>query len=126
MASPSSRGGVWPVLLEKAVAKFYGTYENLVGGNTMEGMYLLTGRPVYDFATSKWSASTVYDKVAAWDRLGYTMTCSVSNPPSGSGLVGYHAYTLIGVAQYNGTKLYKIRNPHGNEKFVGPWSDVSG
>jgi len=24
----------------------------------------------------------------------------------------------------DGTKLYKMRNPHGEEKYKGPWSDT--
>ena len=34
-----------------------------------------------------------------------------------------HAYTVIGVAEYNGEQLIKMRNPWGVEKYTGPWSD---
>jgi hypothetical protein len=38
-------------------------------------------------------------------------------------LITGHAYSIIGVATYNGTNLVKIRNPWGSEGWAGPWSD---
>lgn len=40
------------------------------------------------------------------------------------GLVTSHAYTVLGVAQYNGQKFVKCRNPWGVERYTGPWSDT--
>ena len=34
---------IWPFLLLKALAKYYSTYQSLVGGNTIELMEQLTG-----------------------------------------------------------------------------------
>jgi len=55
------------------------------------------------------------------------MTASVSQPShvDVKGLVNGHAYSLIGVAEYQQIKLVKIRNPWGAEKYKGPWSDKS-
>jgi len=39
------------------------------------------------------------------------------------GLVMGHAYTLVGVGEYNGERLVNIRNPWGSEKYSGTWSD---
>jgi len=37
-----------------------------------------------------------------------------------------HAYTLLGAVKLSdGTKLFKLRNPWGTEKYQGPWSDSS-
>lgn len=41
------------------------------------------------------------------------------------GLSDNHAYTIIGNAEYQGTKLVKIRNPWGSEGYTGPYSDKS-
>jgi len=43
-----------------------------------------------------------------------------------NGLYYGHAYTLLGgVELASGTRLVKIRNPHGSESYSGPWSDTS-
>jgi len=44
-AKRTPRGAWWAPILEKAGAKFYGTYENLHGGNEHEAIYTLTGMP---------------------------------------------------------------------------------
>lgn len=38
-------------------------------------------------------------------------------------IVTGHAYTMLGAFQYKNTKLIKVRNPWGIEKYTGPWSD---
>jgi len=39
------------------------------------------------------------------------------------GLIKGHAYTVLGVAEYNGHRLIKCRNPWATERYTGPWSD---
>ena len=42
-----------------------------------------------------------------------------------TGLVGPHAYTVLGPVELsNGQRLVKLRNPWGYEKYSGPWSDT--
>ena len=37
-----------------------------------------------------------------------------------------HAFTVLGTERLSdGTKLMKVRNPWGAEKYAGPWSDSS-
>jgi len=44
-----------------------------------------------------------------------------------NGLYYSHAFTVLGGIELNdGTKLVKIRNPHGREAYRGPWSDKWG
>ena len=50
------------------------------------------------------------------------------NEENDYGLVGSHAYTLLGAADLkegNKTvhKLIKVRNPWGHEMYTGPWRD---
>jgi hypothetical protein len=39
--------------------------------------------------------------------------------------VGGHVYALLSVHEYNGTLLYKLRNPWGSGEWNGAWSDRS-
>ena len=51
------------------------------------------------------------------------MCCSVGENGEVNGLFKSHAYTLIGAYEYKGTRLVKIRNPHGSGEWTGDWND---
>lgn len=112
----------WGPLLEKASAKYFGTYDLMYGGVTTEALYAFTGMPsMYFMKNGGWNASKYWKYISKWDKLGYIMTSGVQR--SSYGLVGSHAYTVLGAAEYNGEKLILVRNPWGKEKYTGPWSD---
>jgi hypothetical protein len=123
----SPNGAWWGPILEKGAAKFYGRYENMNGGLPSESLYALTGMPTVEFDTKTTSESLIWEYLSAADKRKYVMTASVSRQDKTDlkGLVNNHAYTLIGVAEYNKIKLVKIRNPWGAEEYKGPWSDKS-
>jgi hypothetical protein len=67
-----------------------------------------------------------------WDRLieakshRSIMECSTRNSPATRrmGLVCYHAYSIVGLAELNnGTRLLKIRNTWGHGEWEGKWRD---
>ena len=41
----SDNNGLWPMLLEKAFAKFYGNYNAIQGGSVGKAVELMTGAP---------------------------------------------------------------------------------
>jgi calpain-15 len=49
ICSKTNRKQLWLSLLEKALAKLAGNFENLAEGNTLEGFSLLTGYLFTDF-----------------------------------------------------------------------------
>ncbi len=61
MAKKSHNGAYWVPIMEKAAAKFFGTYENIDGGHESEGIYALTGMPTITMRHNKW------DYFKAWD-----------------------------------------------------------
>lgn len=61
------------------------------------------------------------------DSKDYIM-CAGINPKDnleGTGLIGMHAYTVIGAKEFDGIKLVLVRNPHGRNEWSGDWSDNS-
>lgn len=67
-------GDAWVVLLEKAMAKFKGSYANLDGGNVMWAMRVLTGDPVHKY---------IHDKASGvWKRWELAKAADRHNPLS--------------------------------------------
>lgn len=54
--------------------------------------------------------------------LDYPMVAS-SGKSGNYDVATSHAFTLLGTAEHDGQKLYKIRNPWGTETYSGSWSD---
>ena len=170
---------MWAALLEKAMAKFVGTYAQIAGGHEPFAMIAFTGFPqVYQYKRvpinpertvakigewergwAQWNSRSspcvgyrptleqinclnddLFPKLLEYDRLNYMMAASIVcyEPPKSAeefvradGLVVGHAYSLLSVEDIEGTRLIKLRNPHGRgspdnpTEWNGRWSDVS-
>ncbi len=42
-------GSIWHIILEKAYAKFYGSYSNIISGNPCDALRDLTGAPSFKY-----------------------------------------------------------------------------
>jgi hypothetical protein len=42
---PDDGKGLWPIILEKAIAKYFGSYESIVGGEPSKAVFAFTGAP---------------------------------------------------------------------------------
>ena len=121
---------MWTAVLEKAFAKYHGNYKHIEAGLPIFAVRTMTGAPfeVYDHRSDDINAPKLWEKLVAHDMNKDIIT---SGSPAGSdkttsasGLVQGHAFTLLGTHVTSaGDKLVKIRNPHGNEKYEGMWSD---
>lgn len=125
---------VWVPLIEKAYAKFYGSYAAISGGWTMEGIEDLTGGVSYAR-----EMHDVLDLDALWNELvehtsrenkSKTYACGSNRPENAGGvkqenLIYNHAYAVLKAAEYNGKRFVVIRNPWGNNEWKGRWSDGS-
>jgi len=128
-ADRSNFGAMWMPLLEKAYAKLNGNYDRTEWGSGYESLRQLSARPVFFFQHEKIKASEG-DEFALFHRMSkenHPMVISCCNVPGGSaapdGLQNAHAYTLLDVVEYKGTRLAKIRNPWSTEGYNGEWSD---
>lgn len=126
-ARPSKNGAWWVPLLEKAYAKFTGTYIHLNGGHAVQALHAFTGMPMRSENVKKLSDNQIWNIVSAADKRNYIMVAG--NQKDYAGLVGGHAYTLLGAYEVRDpttgqmARLFKVRNPWGAEQYRGPWSD---
>ncbi|XP_067948715.1 calpain-15-like isoform X2 [Watersipora subatra] len=134
------RKQLWVPLLEKAMAKVFGSYSALISGTTQEGLAVLTGFPceTIDFETMRRERALNKDDVdLVWARL---LSCIESRLLMGCssgykslhpqeldavGLVSNHAYSILDVRLVHGEKLLRLRNTWGRFAWTGNWSEHS-
>ena len=123
---------MWPIILEKAFAKYHGNYGHTEGGLSMIGVQTLTGSPYTMYTNKDENESDLWNALVSADQAKDIITCDTHSTPSGShdesdpvyGIAYNHAYTVVGVKQLStGDKLVQVRNPWGVETYKGPWSD---
>jgi hypothetical protein len=125
---------LWVLLLEKAWAKLYGSYERIEAGLTREALRDLTGAPTkVIFSDDK----NLWSEITTGERENYIMTAGANEEEDLSrstqdrlGLVASHAYSLVSVHEVKAgdgekVKLVKLRNPWGDKEWKGKWSDES-
>lgn len=123
----SNFGAWWMPLLEKAYAKLNGNYARIEGGSGFESLRQLSGKPVFFFEHEKVAQqeADLYGKFKKFASENYPMVLSCCKAPGDApdGLQTQHAYTLMDVAEVQGERLAKVRNPWSSEGYSGPWAD---
>lgn len=130
---------LWPMILEKALAKMHGSYSLMVGGGGGKpvgygGLLMaLSGGPWYWMTIGK--ELKTEEKVSnylRWMRhkAQRLLVVSCSASPSDKerlGLVGHHAYSILGMhsifEEDNEIHLVELRNPWGWFEWKGKWSN---
>jgi len=144
---------LWAVLLEKAFAKFCGSYANLEGGSTIWALRAMTGDHARWFEQDKerktWLRKDLVNKKDPKDRRAHglrvqdekidhdmmfeilqkydklnSVLCA-SGASGEDGLVEGHAYSILQVKKVKKIRLIQIRNPWGSGEWRGDWSDKS-
>jgi calpain-15 len=130
--SKANGSELWVMILEKAWAKVYGSYERIERGTSNGALRDLTGAPTvtYKFEDGTWDAilEGVKNEFIVCAAAG-------SNKASqqileGIGLIGNLTYAVIHAQEVqagrDGTvRLVKLRNPWSNAEWQGDWSDSS-
>lgn len=128
--------GLWVSLIEKAFAKFYGSYAALERGYVTQALEDMTGCEAECIQLS--SAGRGVGKQTLWDTLlRYKKNSYIMGAGTGAsllvdkeirdmGIVFNSAYTIYDIGQVDGHKLLKLRNPPGeHEEWKGDWGDNS-
>ncbi|XKL67033.1 hypothetical protein PGB90_010453 [Kerria lacca] len=133
---PTNSTEFWAALLEKAYAKFYGSYESLSqGGSTTRALQDLTGGIVQSFGLSNQDRYLTYQVLNSAVPRSSLLIASI-NLKDGkrqlrlrNGLMTQHAYSVTGLARVRGptgeTPLVRLRNPCGQGEWTGAWSERS-
>lgn len=93
---------------------------------------VLTGQPhgSLRFGAKK-TIDYLWDKIVEFDTKRYVMyAASTDSGEEENGLVGAHAYTILGATKVTDAdgdehRLVKARNPWASERYSGAWSDDS-
>jgi len=121
---------LWVSVLEKSVAKYYGTYAAIEPGYVHHGLELLTGCRAECVSISKPSRGVgkagLWACLQKWFRMEYMIGAGSQNH-SPSGLAKQATYLVLEVASLRtGEQLLKLGNPPGwTERFDGAWGPTS-
>uniref|UniRef100_A0A182J4L5 Uncharacterized protein n=1 Tax=Anopheles atroparvus TaxID=41427 RepID=A0A182J4L5_ANOAO len=138
----ANRNEFWSALLEKAYAKFYGSYGALDGGTAREAMQDLTGGLTEFYQPKKMVGreDQLWEILRSGFELGSLFACNLKSDPTGEnvatreGLLRGHSYSISKVHTVDGLlsegtssiRLLRVRNPWGaGIEWNGRWSDKS-
>eukprot|EP01041_Mallomonas_annulata_P001607 gene1607-3102_t len=127
---------LWVPLIEKAYAKYYGSYSSLEKGFVHHALEDLTGAESQCLFLS--NASRGPGKKALWDTLmryrknGFILGAGTGAAEQADkeilemGIIFNAAYTIYEVREVDEHRLLKLRNPPGDhDEWKGDWSDKS-
>jgi len=133
---------MWVPLLEKAFAKYFGNYSHTIAGDPNTALQTMQGGPGFSYYfdndhTPSWISryndetsledtwNLLVKHTAAKDLMTMWTPGKSDSYMNKFGLYNRHAFTVLGgVELADGTRLVKIRNPHGKENYKGPWGDT--
>jgi calpain len=126
--SSSNKKEFWPALLEKAYAKFRGSYKNIDGGLTEYALQDFSGGIIETHFLGDLNAENAVEFFKSKLRKNALLGAAITDANTDkSQLPSGHAYTITGAAKYKSNKiLIRVRNPWGNAtEWKGAWSDES-
>ncbi len=132
--SKTDQKELWVILLEKAYAKAYGSYWEIIGGDPVHALRDLTGAP-YDRVEDFSDLNAAWAQIKEANTKQYMLTCftkstQITEEKSGEGLVAGHAYTILDVrniidSRGQPARILQIRNPWGKFEWSGDFGDNS-
>jgi calpain-15 len=140
--SPSFAGkataNIWPILLEKAWAKVWGSYEGIISGAGSEAIKFLLPYEIehekYEF--KKVDVDKFWEKIFSSIKAKHLVICSSHAEDNDAdlepeeveiGLLVRHCYAITGAYYHevggNKLRLLKVLNPWNSHRYTGPWHD---
>lgn len=123
---------IWAIILEKAFAKVFKSYEGLTSNDPSVALTYLTGGAVDSKVLD--SNDNLWERMKEFSTKKWIMALTTSSNPDSagnvvdeSGIVSNHAYSLINAFELpeENVKLIQVRNTWGHSEWKGDWSDKS-
>ena len=131
-ASVGDDGSLYGTIIEKMFAKYYGNYENIVGGWMGAAVAAMNGSPYMEFwLNENTDKEMIWNEIVGADAETNIITagsnfCGSHDNTTAEGVQCGHAYSLLhAFTLSDGTRLIKCRNPWGAERYAAKWSDGS-
>ena len=117
---PAPDNSLWPLMMEKAMAKMQGNYAHLNSGKSYRGIRLLRGGPFKRYEPKDMTLDAIWDKLAEHFSHGDIVTASSMDGSDAdqfaSGVTKGHAFSVLGSKRLNnGDRVVIIRDPHGKD-----------
>jgi len=118
-------GNYWPLVLEKSWAKLFGDYKTIEAGLQAEVFKAMTQAPVdvhmHNKIVSQEDKTNLWNKLVAGTSNKFPMGATTpSTPPGDIGVIGGHAYALLGAFQYGQfPRAVQLFNPHHKDHYKG-------
>lgn len=117
---PSPAGEWWPVILEKAFAKIYGSFFAVHGGIDQAVLLAMTGAYVHVTKHTERSQEEMWAALRWATRARHPMGTSSSERHKKYGVVGAHAYaTLEAYEDPHHGRVVRVFNPWNSDSFKG-------
>jgi hypothetical protein len=111
---------LWYPILEKAYAKWKGSYDRIGnGGSPASVLTALTGKSTRYFDTSYNDADEIFRAVKAGGDAKVPMTAGTHDDKkiyTNTGVYADHAYSVLGAEESGGKKFILLRNPWGESE----------
>jgi hypothetical protein len=98
--------------LEKAYAKLYNGYNNIVIGYSSDALRDLTGAPTEYIDIKKQDIAVFWAKME--ESIAKKFVLTVSSKTDAEDITSKHCYSIMNINEKNNKKYIKIRNPQGH------------
>jgi hypothetical protein len=119
-ANDADKMELWFPILEKAFAKWKGSYDAIGnGGSSAAAMTALTGKSTDYLSTGYESADQIFKAIKAAGDKKQPMTAGTHDDKklyTNTGVYGDHAYSVLGAEESNGKRFILLRNPWGESE----------
>ena len=127
-SSDPAKAEAWFPVLEKAYASWKGGFDAIRSGYPYEIFEACLGKAGTHFDVRVDSEAKVFGAMkkamdAKQPMVAWTGIDSTDKPFTNTGLIGDHAYTIMGVEEKNGERFVKLRNPWGQTEPAGNGPD---
>ncbi|CAD8121740.1 unnamed protein product [Paramecium sonneborni] len=131
--SGSDSQEIWVILLEKAWAKLFGSYGNIISGDPREVIASITGGPTWCIGTDDSTFIERLKQITSSHQNYIVCAGTHSDHPEIEqlGLIRNHAYSVLNfrtikLPTKEEIQLIQLKNPYGNDQeWNGDWSDKS-